>query len=77
MATVQQVLDKLATGKMSLPDAVADFRARKWGPARPTTSLAQAYGVVDTEPRTDDWGLVESDSRLTPGQYSALARARR
>jgi hypothetical protein len=77
MASVQQVLDKLAAGKITLADAVADFEGRRW-PARARTSVGRAFGVEDDPvPTGNDWATVEADSRLTTAQYTALAKARR
>lgn len=75
MATVQQVLDALAEGRMTLDDAAADFRSRRW-PAIPKTTDAQAWGAQDDSPaHPDSFDTVTSDSRLSSTQYAQLAQA--
>lgn len=75
MATVKELLDQLASKKLTVSQVAADFRARTW-PPRPEPSAAAAWGVEDDEPPSDDsWALVESDSRLNASQRAVLGRA--
>lgn len=76
MATVRQLLDRLAAGQVTTEEVAADFRRRSWPSRRPATD-AQRWGVADDEPDDgdDSWSLVETDSRLTAAQYAALVRA--
>jgi hypothetical protein len=77
MATVTQLLDALATHRLSLDDVAAEFRRRTW-PARVRATDAQAFGVEDEDaPDPDSWAAVEADSRLTAEQYVILAVARK
>lgn len=76
MATVKELLDRLAAGEISTDEVAADFRGRKWAKRSPATK-AQVYGVEDTEPADEDndWGLVNEDPRLTSAQYEILSKA--
>lgn len=78
MATVKELLDKLAAGEISTDEVAADFRGRKWNKHQPATK-AEVYGVHDTEPADEDndWGLVNEDPRITPAQYEILSKAKR
>lgn len=73
--SVRDVLDGLASGRITLDQAADNFRKRSW-PKLPKTTDAQAWGVQDDTPApADSWDVVNSDSRLTPEQYQALAKA--
>lgn len=73
--TMRALLDHMAAGRMTVDQVAEHVRARRW-PARKPASDAEVHGVADTlPPGDDDWGAVEQDSRVTPGQYAALAAA--
>ena len=75
MATVRELLDRLAARQVTAAQVAADFRARTWPPRRKPTA-GQSWGTEDDEPAGDDsWGLVESDSRLSPAQRAILGKA--
>jgi hypothetical protein len=74
MATVKQLLDDLAGGRLTLKQVCDDFASRPWPPLPPRPTLAQQYGVHDDDPVVDpdSWKQVETDPRLTGEQYGAL-----
>lgn len=75
MASVREVLDRLAAGQITLDAAADDFRSRSW-PKLPTATDAEVWGVHDPAPAPEDsWDVVNSDSRLTSDQYAKLAEA--
>lgn len=75
MATVKELLDGLASRRLTVSQVAADFRQRSWAPRR-TPTAAQAWGVEDAEaPGDNDWSLVESDSRLSAAQLAVLGKA--
>lgn len=75
MTTVRVLLDQFSEGELDLDQLAEAFRSRRWPPRQHATD-AQAWGVHDDDPPSDDsWELVESDSRLSPTQYEVLAAA--
>jgi hypothetical protein len=76
MTTVAEVLDDLVAGKLTLDQAVEDFRTRKWPPLASRATLEQALlGDEGSAPEPDSWEAVNADSRLTPDVYQQLAAA--
>lgn len=76
MATVAELLDRLASGAATLDQVAADFAVRSWPAHKPATD-EQAWGLADDEaPDPNSWDAVNADSRLTPEQYQVLARAK-
>jgi hypothetical protein len=72
---VQDLLDRLAAGDLTVKDVAADFAARTW-PALPAPSEAAAWGVTDDPPADpDSWATVNADPRLSPADYQTLAKA--
>lgn len=77
MATVQEVLDQLVGGQITLQAAADDFAARQW-PMMPETTEAEAWGVTDASvPPEESWADVQNDPRLTSDQYAVLGAAYR
>jgi hypothetical protein len=75
MATVQEQLDRLVAGDLSLEQVAADFAARTW-PQRKQATEAQAWGVTDDDaPDPNSWAAVDACWALTPAQYATLAAA--
>lgn len=75
MATVSDLLDKLADGKMTVDQVAKDFASRKW-PAHKRATDAQAHGVEDEDPvDPNSWDAVNADSRLSSDQYAKLSDA--
>lgn len=75
MASVRELLDDLAAGRLTPQAVAADFERRRWAPRR-QPSTAQAWGVADDEPPgEDEWAVVEADSRLSPSRRELLGRA--
>lgn len=75
MATVTEMLDRLASGQATLAQVAADFATRKWPKQRPLTE-AQTWGVEDLPPTDpNSWDVVTIDPRVTPAQYQVLFNA--
>jgi hypothetical protein len=75
MATVIQLLDQLAAGKVSADQVADDFRKRKWGPPRERATMDDVW--LGNDMGTDEeWGAVLNDSRLDTPTYRKLAAAR-
>lgn len=75
MATVTDLLDKLAAGKMTVDEVAKNFATRDWPDRKPATD-GQAWGHDDVdEPDPDSWDAVNADSRLTSDQYAQLSDA--
>lgn len=76
MATVTEMLDRLASGRATLDEVAADFATRTWPKRAPITD-AQAHGVHDIDPPDpNSWAAVSTDSRLTPQEYETLFNAK-
>ena len=76
MATVQELLDQLVDGKISLDAVAEDFATRSWPKPKPATA-AQQWGVADDDsPDPNSWDAVDACSMLTSAQYRTLADAR-
>jgi len=74
--TVQAVLDKLADGRMSLDEVVADFAAREWPALARRATVDEAWAGADPEPPDpNSWDAVNADPRLTADSYQQLAAA--
>lgn len=72
MATVTEMLDRLASGRATLDEVASDFATRSWPKRQPLTD-AQRHGVHDVEPPDENsFAAVHADSRLTPQEYKAL-----
>lgn len=73
--TVQDLLDDLLAGRLSLDDVAQEFAKRDW-PSPSQVTDAQAWGVTDDDaPDPDSWAAVNACSRLSPEQYATLAAA--
>lgn len=78
MASVADILNRLAAGDLTLDQAAADFRARTW--PKPTRRATVDEAQRGDDPRPYDagsWDAVSADSRLTADQYARLADAYR
>lgn len=70
---VVDVLDDVATGRVSAEVAGDEFARRTWPLPVPATP-GEAWGVVDDPaPVEESWTLVNVDSRLSPDSYRVLA----
>lgn len=75
MASVKDLLDRLAAGDATLDETVSAFRNREW-PVAGKASEAANWGAEDPPfGGPDSFDVVAADSRLTTAQYQALARA--
>lgn len=75
MAHVADLLDRLAAGRLTVDEVVADFRSRDWPPVRPTTVDEAVLGADPAYNGPDSWDVVNADSRLTSPVYALLAAA--
>ena len=76
MASVTEMLDRLASGRATLGEVAEDFAARSWPKPKPLTD-AQRHGVHDIDPPDENsWAAVHADSRLTPQEYETLFNAK-
>lgn len=75
MASVQDLLDSLVAGRLTIDEVAAAFAQRTW-PAPAEVSDAQAWGEADDDdPDPDSWAAVNACSALTSEQYATLAAA--
>lgn len=75
MASVQDMLDGLVSGRLTVDVVAADFAHRTWPKPAPV-SAAQAWGEADDDaPDPDSWAAVNACSGLTSEQYATLAAA--
>lgn len=75
MATVKEMLDRLASGQATLAEVAADFATRKWPKKKPLTD-AQLHGVHDLPPRDPNSAdMLNTDYRLTAQQHQVLFAA--